>query len=91
MPLAGPLPRVFGRLSREEQKRVPRRCNLGICIEGLVMIQNSKILAAAGALCLRLTAPALRRNRWHRGRRSAASGLLFRQYGRLGLSEHLAG
>jgi Putative MetA-pathway of phenol degradation len=59
MPLAGPLPHVFGRLSREEQKRVPRRCNLGICIEGLVMIQNSKILAAAGALCLCLTAPAL--------------------------------
>lgn len=59
MPLAGPLPHVFGRLSREEPKRVPRRCNLGICIEGLVMIQNSKILAAAGALCLCLTAPAL--------------------------------
>src|SRR5689334_7684849 len=59
MPLAGPLPQEFGHLSREQQKRVPRRCNLGICIGRRVMIQNSNILAAAGALCLCLTAPAL--------------------------------
>jgi hypothetical protein len=29
MPSRGATPHVFGHLSREEQKRVPRRCNLG--------------------------------------------------------------